>query len=466
MKRQSNIIVIVAFIATLALGSVIGRHVDQLRKAEAFYRWLLAAGANERLFSEDTPEYKDKELFDSVTAVADSRLPELAPDKKVDQPERKVSRLGRLAGEPDHAKDIWNLARGNELAQQRGLFLDYARNRKLQFAKDIQYAEAQAGGVNVFNLFFGFRKVAATFVWIQVDRFWHQGMLYRMIPLMRTCVTLDPNFVDAYLLGAWHLAYNATAKMADTPQGSKKWDAKHLACVGEKERYYYLAVDFLKDGVQKNPYNYQLYFDLGFEIYKNKLKDYPNAVKYLSLATQQYHQVWVPRQLYICEELNGQYEDALAGWQDYMQRYPGTQSSLDTAPRFIQRNKALIYEKQMNEANAAAKAATDPAEAEKQRAAAADYKQKALQAWNAMNEPFAEYRKARMSALEMAEAGRFMEAVGILEKARWENTSEFDDASELIMDIKQQGNLPLSVSEKKAVLRNQEGDTCPGKPGR
>ena len=26
---------------------------------------------------------------------------------------------------------------------------------------------------------------------------------------------LDPQFVDAYLIGAWHLAYNATARMPD-----------------------------------------------------------------------------------------------------------------------------------------------------------------------------------------------------------------------------------------------------------
>jgi len=57
-----------------------------------------------------------------------------------------------------------------------------------------------------------------------------------------------------------------------------------------------------------------------------------------------------------------------------------------------------------------------------------------------------------------------MEAVAVLDKARWENPSSFDEASEQIIDIKIKGNLPLSVSEKKAVLRREEGDTCPGAP--
>ena len=40
--------------------------------------------------------------------------------------------------------------------------------------------------------------------------------MHRMLPLMKTCVTLDPGFVDAYLLGAWHMAYNATASMPES----------------------------------------------------------------------------------------------------------------------------------------------------------------------------------------------------------------------------------------------------------
>ncbi len=465
MKRNTLFLLTLLLLACLALGTLQNRHLQHLRASEAFYRWILAAATNERLFSDQSEGFDDKNLFLAVAGATEALLPEVDLAGSGADPNRSVSRLGLAAGELEHRSLLWNLARGPVLAPQRQQFLDDVRQRKLIFAKDIQYAEAQASGVNVFNLFFGFRKVAATFVWIQVDRYWHQGMMYRMIPLMRTCVTLDPNFVDAYLLGAWHLAYNATAKMIDTPQALKTWHPKYQVCLGEKELYYYLAVDFLQDGIQKNPDNYKLYFDLGYAVYKNKLQDYANAIKYLTPATyKMYHDRWVPRQLFLCRELDGQYEKALEGWQQYIKEYPETQSALETAPRFIKRNKAFIQEKKMEALRAEANATADPVLAQAKREEAETHKQNAIRLWSELEEPFGEYRKSRLKAIDLAAEGRYLEAVGVLEKARWENPGSFDEASELMMKFKQQGGIPLSVSEKKALLRKEEGETCKGQP--
>ncbi len=462
MKRYPHIMLFAALVASLAVGSVQGCRLRHLREAEAFYRWLLAAATHERLFRDAAGEYSDKELFDAVGRKIEPDIAGWEVDD--DEADEDVSTLSRVAGDRRHDRALWNYARSRTLQEERGRFLQLARERKLSYARDIDYAEAQAGGVNLFNLFFGFRKVAANFVWIQVDRYWHQGMMYRMIPLMKTCVLLDPNFIDAYLLGAWHLSYNATAKMPDTPPALKKWHPKYQVCLGEKELYYYLAIDFLKDGIGKNPRNYKLYFDLGFAVYKNKLNDYPNAVRYLREAVRQPHDRWVPRQLYICMELNGQYAEALAGWQDYMKRFPGSDAAQEVAPRFVQRNTALIYEQRAEEAFAAVASAVDPQEAGAKRQEATEYEQRAIQIWNEMNEPFAEYRLARLHALDLVEEGRYMEAVAMLDKARWENPANFDAASDLMIEIKLRGGLPLSVSEKKAVLRREAGDICQGMP--
>ena len=67
--------------------------------------------------------------------------------------------------------------------------------------------------------------------------------------------------------------------------------------------------------------------------------------KYLSEAINLPHDRWVPRQLFQCQELNGQYEEALAGWADYVKRYPGSMTAVEVAPRFILRNQGLLYEK-------------------------------------------------------------------------------------------------------------------------
>lgn len=463
MKRNSHIALVIALLASLALGSLQGCHLRHLREAEAFYRWLLAAATHERLFKDTSDEFGDAELFNAVARKIEPDIADWEVDE--DEVEEGVSALGRVAGDRHHDRGLWNIARSKVLQEERVRFLQLARERKLSYARNIDYAEAQAGGVNLFNLFFGFRKLAANFVWLQVDRYWHQGMMYRMIPLMKSCVLLDPNFIDAYLLGAWHLSYNATAKMPDTPPALKKWHPKYQVCLGEKELYHYLAVDFLKDGISNNPRNYKLYFDLGFAIYKNKLNDPPNAVLYLREAVRQPHDRWVPRQLYHCLELNGQYAESLAGWQDYMQRFPGTETAMDVAPRFIQRNTALIYEQRAEEASEAAQSAANPDEAEALRMEAAENQQRAIEIWRAMSdEPFAMYRLARIQAMAMVKEKRFMEAVALLDKARWENPSNFDDASDLMIDIKLEGGLPLSVSEKKAVLRKEAGDICQGMP--
>jgi tetratricopeptide (TPR) repeat protein len=161
--------------------------------------------------------------------------------------------------------------------------------------------------------------------------------------------------------------------------------------------------------------------------------------------------------------LNGQYAESLAGWQEYAKLFPDN----TVAPRFIQRNIAQIHEQRMQKAKDAARIAADPQAAEAKRQEAEEQKQSAIAVWKQMRDegdPYGDYRILRLEALDLAEQKRYMEAVAVLDKARWESPSNFDEASEFMIKIKQEGNLPLSVSEKKAVLRQEEGDTCPGMP--
>lgn len=463
--RISQKIAIVAFIVlAFAAGTVLNARLRHLRESEAFYRWILAAAVNERLFHDESEQDHDAALFNRCTAVVET-LPEFAYLPEPDQSNTMtLSALSRVASNYAQDERIWGLAQSEKVADIREDFLRLARERKLRFAQDIQYAEAQAGGVNVFNLFFGFRKVAANLLWIEVDRYWHQGNTYRMITLMRTCVALDPQFIDAYLIGAWHLAYNATAKMPDTPWPQREWSSQYGACLGEKERFYYFAVDYLKDGIRHNPRNSRLFFDLGFSLYKQKLKDYANAVKYLTEAVALPHEQYVPRQMFLCLELNGQYEEALAGWKDYAMRFPDSTIAQDVAPRFILRNEGLILEEKAEELRLKAKTSGDPAEAARLEAEAGDCWEKARAVWGQVNDPFGEGRKLRMEALDLRKEGRRLEAIALLDKARWDSSDLWEDFSNLIIEIKQEADIPLTVSEKKAVLRESEIGVCAGMP--
>lgn len=466
-----HILLAAVFASLVALGALQGSTLKHLRESERFYRWLAgmaedvyisgrseAAGATSETSgieghtgdsgaaasAADAPE--DYELLASVIAATQETLGGAADANAAD------SRIIQLLAEGDPDDTVWALASSEALSEQRATFNAYLRGRQLEFARDVDIAEAQSSGVNLFNLFFGFRKIAANFVWLQVDKYWHMGMTHRMLPLMKTTVMLDPHFVDAYLVGAWHLAYNITAGMGDTKPEDKVWLPEHKVLAGEKERYYYMAADYYDDGIRNNPREYKLYFEAGFCVYKNKLEDYRNAVWYLTRATRLPHERWVPRQLYICQELNGQYEDALRGWQDYLKRFPEN----IVAPRFIKRNQGLLKEAEGDRLMAQARATEDPAAAQELRARAMQEYESAKQIYSEMKEAFADGRIVRIESVTLAEEGRYLEAIALLEHARWESAAFWEEASQMIIDYKQRAGVPLSQSEKKAVLREED----------
>lgn len=479
--RIANLVIGLVFAAAVAVGGVMNHRVSGLRESEALYRWIIAAATDKNLSEHRDTDYKDYGLFEDVRGLGEKLLPEPGTDVAKNGGEKlvllartstalgAVGELNKLSPEDvRNQRAIFDMARSPELAPARKKFIQLARNNQLEFAKNIQYAEAAAGGVNIFNLFFGFRQVAANFVWLQVDRFWHEGMMHRMIPLMKTCVVLDPHFVDAYLLGAWHLAYNVTAKMPDTPMALREWNPDFRACVGEKEGYYYIAANFLKDGIRNNPRNYKLYFDLGFALYSEKLKDYPNAVKYLEEAVRQPHERWVPRMLYKNYELNGQFAQAKQGWEGYIKAFPDTAGGSDTGPRAIIRLGALDDEQRAEilQREAAALKEKDPAAAEAKEKEAAAAFEAAKSVYAKSDESFAKAHLSRIEARALAKDGRYVEAIAVLDRARWDYTNPnfFDDASNLIIEYKQKANIPLSLSERKAVIRAEGGDKCKGEP--
>ena len=375
MKRFPNLILAVLTILALVLGALQGNRVRNLREADAFYRWLVTASTQLRVFGTITPElegeevedFMDRDLFERIAEKADAALPDIPAaegdiDDATGEPYPKLVRYTRtlstgslteedesgtaaIMANPEQVRRdalVWKFARSEDLAQERVDFLKYRRDNRLATAgSQIGVADIyrnQETPVSIGQMFLGFRKMAAGLVWIQVDEAFHKGDVQRMVPLMRTTTLLDPNFVDAYLIGAWHLAYNLTAQMASTPGYLKEYVPQYGEWVGTKERLYYAAADFLKDGIRNNPRDYRLYFDLGFAIYDEKLDDPMNAVTYLTEATKQRHESWVRRMLYHNLQANGQFEDALAGWEDYLRANPGHQ----VAQRMIQINTGLI----------------------------------------------------------------------------------------------------------------------------
>ena len=508
MKRFPNLVLAVLAVIALALGALQGYRVRNLREADAFYRWLVTASTQLRVFGTITPElegeeaekFMDRDLFDRVVAKADQALPDTPVlDGDVDDatgaPYPKLVRYTRtlstgslteegesgtaaVAANPEQVKkdaEVWRFARSASLAPERADFVRFRRDKRLATAgTQIGVADIyknQEAPVSIGQMFLGFRKLAAGLVWIQVDEAFHKGEMQRMVPLMRTTVLLDPNFVDAYLIGAWHLAYNLTAQMSDTPGYLKEYVPELGAWVGNKERAYYAAANFLKDGIRNNPRDYRLYFDLGYAVYAEKLNDHMNAVTYLTEATKQRHESWVRRMLYHSLQATGQFEEARAGWEDYLRANPGHA----VAQRMIPTNTALTKERDAEALGAQARrllTQAGQARADGQEAQAAELERQAqeltkqrnalqaearaiytdLNANTAGGDEFAQARLWRMQALELHEQGRTLEALALLRQARMEVARFFQEASDLIIQMCIEADLPLNLSERKRIL--------------
>ena len=508
MKRFPNLILALLVAIGLALGALQGFRVRSLREADAFYRWLVTASTQLRVFGSITPElegeeaekYMDSDLFDRAVAKADEVLPDIPVldgdiDDATGTPYPKLVRYTRtlstgsltvegesggaaVAANPEQVKrdaEVWRFARSASLAPERADFARFLRDKRLATAgTQIGVADIyrnQEAPVSIGQMFLGFRKLAAGLVWIQVDEAFHKGEMQRMVPLMRTTVLLDPNFVDAYLIGAWHLAYNLTAQMADTPGYLKEYVPEFGAWVGNKERAFFSAANFLKDGIRNNPRDYRLYFDLGYAVYAEKLNDHMNAVTYLTEATKQRHESWVRRMLYHSLQATGQFEEARAGWEDYLRANPGHL----VAQRMIPTNTALLKERDADTLDAQAKkllAQAAQARADGQEAQAAQLERQAeelakqrealldearavyteLNAESSSGDEFAQARLWRMQAIELHEQGRTLEALALLRQARMEVSRFFHEASDLIIQMCIEADLPLNLSERKRLL--------------
>jgi len=113
----------------------------------------------------------------------------------------------------------------------------------------------------------GLREMAAGLLWVRADEFFHTGNYKAVMPLIRLTTLLDPKQLDVYSTGAWHLDYNFT----DSEERSDR-------------RYIPAAIALLKEGIANNKDNYDLYFELAWTHYKQKIKDMDKALEWATKA--------------------------------------------------------------------------------------------------------------------------------------------------------------------------------------
>ena len=113
----------------------------------------------------------------------------------------------------------------------------------------------------------GFDGLMACIYWTRtVQYFGHRHFDWahtynELAPLLEITTTLDPHLMPAYQFGASFLA-------PQPPNGA-----------GQPQR----AIQLMEYGIEHNPDNWQLYYNLGF-VYYTELKDYRNAAEVLNGA--------------------------------------------------------------------------------------------------------------------------------------------------------------------------------------
>lgn len=111
----------------------------------------------------------------------------------------------------------------------------------------------------------GFREAVAGLLWVRTDEFFDNGDYGAIVPMVRMITWLDPNQIDVYETGAWHMDYNFT----DVSGRSDR-------------RYLPLSLALMNEGIANNPDVPDLYSDMGFVHYYRKLGDFVGAAQYFA----------------------------------------------------------------------------------------------------------------------------------------------------------------------------------------
>jgi tetratricopeptide (TPR) repeat protein len=145
----------------------------------------------------------------------------------------------------------------------------------------------------------GFRQVIAGMLWVRSDSLFHAGNYDGILPLIRLITWLDPNWLDPYSTGAWHLTYNFT----DTDQRSDR-------------RYLPAGVALLNEGIANNPELYDMYKEKGW-LYYDKFKDFAESAKAYAEGMKHNPDITqVAHALAHAYERSGQIDEAEKAWEN------------------------------------------------------------------------------------------------------------------------------------------------------
>lgn len=113
----------------------------------------------------------------------------------------------------------------------------------------------------------GFRPLIAGILWVRANSFFESGNYDAILPMVRLVTWLDPQQIDVYATGMWHIGYNFT------DDGGRS-----------DRRYIPSALALGKEGARNNPETYEMFFETGWMWYHKIDDDYAEAVQWFELG--------------------------------------------------------------------------------------------------------------------------------------------------------------------------------------
>jgi tetratricopeptide (TPR) repeat protein len=176
----------------------------------------------------------------------------------------------------------------------------------------------------------GFRGLAVDLIWLKIDELWHIGRWFDIIPLLRAVTWMQPHFLEAWELGAWHLVYNCHAYA-------------EAAGIKEKDMYLEEGIRFIKEGLARNRNVYNLWFNLGW-IYYHKLKDHDEGIRYFRAATRYKHPSYIDRLIAHAYRKKGEIESEYKEWQRCLTVFTDDAHHMQITKENLERTKKKLIE--------------------------------------------------------------------------------------------------------------------------
>lgn len=181
------------------------------------------------------------------------------------------------------------------------------------FADDIEITLKEQAAIDLCS-YPSLKEGVIDLLYLHLDKLWHDGKYSKIFPVLKLITVISPSETEAWSLGGWFLINGIAPKLSGK----------------EKERILNYALDFLKEGISKNPDNEQLYLEIAMYYYNKD--EYQTAISYLEKIEPEipsFHFLHLKAHIY---RKLGENRKAVEMWEKIKEKFP---YMMDVADRFI-----------------------------------------------------------------------------------------------------------------------------------